>query len=77
MAAQVVRGLMPYADRWLGRGDRLWPIARHLVKLVEGVPGARYWRQQITLAAGDRQAGVQVLEQAAALLQKGQPSAPP
>ncbi len=77
MAAQVVRGLIPYADRWLGRGDRLWPIARHLVKLVEGVPGARHWRQQLTVAAGDRQAGVAVLEQAAALLEQAQPSAPP
>jgi tRNA-dihydrouridine synthase A len=77
MAAQVVRGLIPYADRWLGRGDRLWPIARHLVKLVEGVPGARYWRQQLTRAAGNRQAGVEVLESAAILLEQGHPSAPP
>jgi hypothetical protein len=41
------------------------------------MPGARYWRQQLTLAAGDRQAGVQVLEAAAILLEQGQPSAPP
>jgi len=25
---------------------RLWPIARHLVHLVEGVAGARHWRRQ-------------------------------
>ncbi len=77
LAARVVRGLVPYADRWLERGDRLWPIARHLVKVVEGVPGARHWRQQLTLSAGPRQAGVAVLEQAAALLEQGQSSAPP
>jgi tRNA-dihydrouridine synthase A len=28
MAARVVRGLKPYAEGWLARGDRLWPIAR-------------------------------------------------
>ncbi|MFN4864757.1 MAG: tRNA dihydrouridine(20/20a) synthase DusA [Cyanobium sp.] len=77
MAARVVRGLKPYAEGWLARGDRLWPIARHLVKLVEGVPGARHWRQQLTCSAGNRQADVQVLEQAALLLEQGQPSAPP
>jgi tRNA-dihydrouridine synthase A len=77
MAARVVRGLIPYAGRWLGRGDRLWPIARHLVKLVEGVPGARHWRQQVSRAAVDRLAGVEVLEQAARLLEQAQPSAPP
>ncbi len=76
-AARLLRNLMPYADRWLGRGDRLWPIARHLVKVVEGVPGARQWRQQLSLAAGHRQAGAEVLEQAAQLLEQGQTSAPP
>ena len=76
-AARVVRGLMPYAERWLTRGERLWPIARHLVKLVEGMPGARHWRRQLTLAAGERRADARVLEAAALLLERGQPSAPP
>ena len=75
-AAGVVRGLIPHAERWRQRGDRLWPIARHLVKLVEGVPGARRWRQELTLAAGPREAGPEVLEAAALLLELG-PSAQP
>jgi tRNA-dihydrouridine synthase A len=78
-AARVVRGLIPHAERWRGRGERLWPIARHLVKLVEAVPGARRWRQELTKAAGVREAGPEVLELAARLLEQGpasQPSAP-
>ena len=69
-ASTVVRGLIPYAERWLSRGDRLWPIARHLVHVVEGVSGARAWRQQLTSAAGQRQAGVEVLDSAARQLEE-------
>ena len=69
-ASTVVRGLIPYAERWLSRGDRLWPIARHLVHVVEGVSGARAWRQQLTQAAGQRQAGAEVLDAAARQLEE-------
>jgi tRNA-dihydrouridine synthase A len=64
-ASAVLRGLIPYAERWCSRGDRLWPIARHLVHLVEGVSGARQWRHQLSQAASDRQAGPEVLARAA------------
>ncbi len=69
-ASHVVRGLIPYAERWQSRGGRLWPIARHLVHVVEGVSGARRWRQQLTEAAGERQAGPEVLEAAAQALEE-------
>ncbi len=75
-AARVLRGLIPHAERWRNRGERLWPIARHLVKLVEGVPGARRWRQEITRTAGLAQAGPEVLERAAWLLENGRPNPP-
>ena len=68
-ASTVVRGLMTYADNWRRRGDRLWPIARHLVHVVEGVAGARAWRQQLTQAAGQRDAGAEVLDAAARQLE--------
>ncbi len=72
----VVRGLLPHAARWCDSGGRLWAIARHLVHLVEGVPGARRWRAELTRAAGAVHAGPEVLERAAAALESRQPSAP-
>ncbi len=68
-ASSVVRGLVPYAERWCNEGGRLWSIARHLVQVVEGVSGARHWRRDLGLAAGDRSAGPDVLEQAALQLE--------
>ena len=64
-ASSVVRGLVPYAQRWCEAGGRLWPIARHLVQVVEGVSGARHWRRRLGEAAGARGAGASVLDTAA------------
>lgn len=69
-ASRVVRGLVPHAERWLASGGRLWPIARHLVHLVEAVPGARHWRAQLTRTAAQRSATATVLEDAARQLEE-------
>jgi tRNA-dihydrouridine synthase A len=69
-ASTVVRGLIPHAERWRRRGNRLWPIARHLVHVVEGVGGARQWRATLTRQAGAREAGPEVLEAAARQLEE-------
>lgn len=69
-ASAVVRGLVPHAERWRSRGDRLWPIARHLVHLVEGVSGARHWRAELSRQAAAREAGPEVLDAAARQLEE-------
>jgi tRNA-dihydrouridine synthase A len=69
LASSVVRGLIPYAERWCAQGGRLWAIARHLVQVVEGVSGARHWRRDLGLAAGARTAGPEVLAAAAQQLE--------
>ncbi len=69
-ASTVVRGVVPHAERWCRDGGRLWPIARHLVQVVEGVSGARHWRGWLTEAAGRTGAGPEVLEAAALQLEE-------
>ena len=69
-ASSVVRGLVPHAERWCGSGGRLWPIARHLVHVVEGVNGARHWRAALTREAAGPGAGAAVLETAARQLEE-------
>ncbi|KEF42396.1 MAG: tRNA-dihydrouridine synthase A [Cyanobium sp. CACIAM 14] len=66
----VVRGVIPAAERWCAADGRLWPIARHLVHVVEGVSGARHWRGWLTREAGRRDAGAEVLDEAARLLEE-------
>jgi len=69
-ASTVVRGLIPHAERWRSRGGRLWPMARHLVHVVEAVSGARHWRAALTRSAAAREAGPEVLEAAARQLEE-------
>ena len=64
-ASGVVLGLIPHAQAHLDRGGRLWDLCRHLVQLVEGVPGARHWRRNIGLKAQRPGADIAVLEEAA------------
>ena len=69
-ASTVVRGVLPHAERWCASGGRLWPIARHLVQVVEGVSGARHWRGWLTREAGQAGAGPAVLDAAARQLEE-------
>ena len=64
-ASDVITGLMPHAERHLKRGGRLWDLCRHLVQLVEGVPGARHWRRDLGEQAQRSGADLSVLEHSA------------
>ncbi|MEB3317008.1 MAG: tRNA dihydrouridine(20/20a) synthase DusA [Cyanobacteriota bacterium] len=66
----VVRGVIPHAERWCAGGGRLWALARHLVHVVEGVKGARGWRAALSRQAGTRDAGPEVLADAALALEE-------
>ncbi|MXW39889.1 MAG: tRNA dihydrouridine(20/20a) synthase DusA [Synechococcus sp. SB0668_bin_15] len=64
----IVEAMIPYAEAHMARGGRLWDVARHLVQLVQGVPGARAWRRRLGEGAMVRGAGLAVLQQAAEAL---------
>jgi tRNA-dihydrouridine synthase A len=68
-ASSVLRGLIPHGERWRARGGRLWAMGRHLVHLVEGVEGARQWRNHFSRQASAPQAGPEVLAAAAEVLE--------
>jgi tRNA-dihydrouridine synthase A len=70
VASKVLRGLIPHTELWCGGGGRLWPIARHLVHVVEGVAGARRWRAWFSQAAAAPGAGSELLEKAACQLEE-------
>ena len=66
----VVEAMIPYAQAHVARGGRLWDVARHLLQLVQGVPGARAWRRRLGEEAMVRGAGLGVLQQAAEALKE-------
>lgn len=64
----IVRQILPYIERELGRGVRLPAITRHLLNLVQGLPGARAFRRHLSENAARDGAGPEVVEDALALV---------
>ena len=62
----VVQRLLPYVEQQLAQGVRLQQIARHMLGLYHGVPGARAWRRTLSERAHRRGAGPEVIEAALA-----------
>ncbi len=66
----IVKAMVPYAEAHMDRGGRLWDVARHLLQLVQGVPGARAWRRRLSEGAMVRDADLKVLRQATGELER-------
>tara|TARA_R110002049_G_scaffold134756_12_gene294323 strand:- start:97 stop:1086 length:990 start_codon:yes stop_codon:yes gene_type:complete len=64
----IIAALLPYAKAQLARGASLNHITRHILGLYQGVPGARKFRRHLSENAYRKGAGVEVLEQAWALV---------
>ncbi|MBP6514472.1 MAG: tRNA dihydrouridine(20/20a) synthase DusA [Steroidobacteraceae bacterium] len=63
-SAEVVRMMRPYTERQLVLGQRLQAIARHMLGLFAGQPGARAWRRALSEGAHHTGAGWEVVERA-------------
>ncbi len=57
----VITAMAGYAERELGRGARLNNITRHMLGLANGRPGARQFRQILSVDAARRGAGPEVM----------------
>ena len=47
-ASQIIFSLVPYIENHLKNGGKTWDICKHLINLVEGIPKAKIWRNQIS-----------------------------
>lgn len=65
---QALAAMMPYIEEQLASGTRLHSISRHLVGAFHGVPGARGFRRYLAENGVKADAGVDVLQQAIALV---------
>ena len=69
-ASAVLRGVMQHAENHIRNGGRLWDVCRHLLQVVEGVPGARGWRRNLGINAQQPNADLGVLEKAVRQLEE-------
>jgi tRNA-dihydrouridine synthase A len=62
----VVEAMIDYAAAQAARGVPVRAIARHVLGLFNGLPGARAWRRRLAMAVSDE--GPDLLRKAAALV---------
>ncbi|GAB2920494.1 tRNA dihydrouridine(20/20a) synthase DusA [Rheinheimera gaetbuli] len=67
-AHQVVQHMLPYIERQMQQGARFWHIARHMLGLFQGVPGARQWRRLLSEKGHLADATPELMLQALALV---------
>jgi len=67
----VITALLPYTKQQIERGASLNHITRHILGLYQGVPGARKFRRHLSENAYRKGVGIEVLEQAYALIGGG------
>lgn len=60
----IIEKMIPYIETQLADGERLGRIARHLVGLFAGMPGARAWRRYLSENAYRDGAGSEVILEA-------------
>ena len=48
-ASDIIISLIPYIENHISNGGKSWDICKHLINLVEGIPKARIWRNQISI----------------------------
>ena len=48
-ASDIIFSLIPYIEKHLSKGGKSWDICKHLINLVEGIPKAKIWRNQISI----------------------------
>jgi tRNA-dihydrouridine synthase A len=58
--------MIPYAEAHCAAGGRLAAITRHMIGLFQGLPGARRWRQILTVEGSRPGAGPEVIRRALA-----------
>ncbi len=65
---EALQHYLDYMETELAQGERLYAMARHLLGLFRGQHGARAFRRHLTTQALQKNAGAEVVREAAALL---------
>jgi tRNA-dihydrouridine synthase A len=63
--------MIPYAERHCTAGGRLPAVTRHMLGLFQGRPGARLWRQILTIDASRPGAGAEVIARGLRAVEEG------
>ena len=68
--SEIILSLIPYIENHLKNGGKSWDICKHLINLVEGIPKAKIWRNQISNRSLKKELSIDCLVKLTLELQK-------
>ena len=69
-ASKIIFSLLPYIENHLKNGGKTWDICKHLINLVEGIPKAKIWRNQISTKSIKKELNIAYLIELTSKLEK-------
>ena len=60
-ASGIILSLIPYIEKHLTNGGKSWDICKHLINLVEGIPKAKVWRNEISTKSIKKELDIEFL----------------
>ena len=60
-SSEIIFSLIPYIENHLKIGGESWAICKHLINLVEGIPNAKNWRNQISTKSIKKELSIEYL----------------
>ena len=69
-ASEIIFSLIPYIENHLANGGKSWDICKHLINLVEGIPKAKVWRNQISNKSIKKELNIEYLFKLTAALEE-------
>ena len=69
-ASEIIISLVPYIENHLKDGGKTWDVCKHLINLVEGIPNAKIWRNEISARSIKQELSIDYLIKQSLKLQK-------
>ncbi len=69
-ASDIIFSLIPYIDKHLTEGGNSWDICKHLINLVQGIPKAKIWRNQISTKSISKELDIEYLLKLTSMLKE-------
>jgi len=69
-ASSIIFSLVPYIEKHLSNGGKSWDICKHLINLVEGIPKAKIWRNEISIKSIKKELDIDYLLKLTSMLEE-------
>lgn len=67
---EVAKKMIDYIEKEMKKGVRMMSIARHILQLFAGIPGARKWRREVGLASAQKTGDLEALRSLVQLMEQ-------